>query len=214
MTYHHFRILLMVLKKHWALAIINFVGYGIGLAVCLFIGQKISYELSYDKFNKNFDHIYRVSIDHFTNNVHQNSTATSFYPIGPELILRYPEVENMVRILNGEMENTTLIFDDKTFSVPNVFVIDSTFFDIFNLEIKYGTSENPQFQDIYLSESLSKIVFGSEDPTGEIIEIFTEFWKVKGVFKDIGSNSHFKVNLLMIDRDRPYRESFWGGNDH
>src|SRR5690606_27588553 len=70
------------------------------------------------------------------------------------------------------------------------------------------------YQDIFISESLSHKIFGPEDPAGEVVEMFTQPWKVKGVFKDTGSNSHIKFHLLIVDRDRPYKESYWGGYNH
>lgn len=215
MTYYHLVLLLRILKKRWVLALFTFLGYGIGLAVCLMIGQKISYELSYDKFHPNYERIYRVSIDHYSpHDVYQNSTATSYFPIGPELVSRYPEVESVVRILNEDMGNTPIKFKDEVFSVPSVSVIDSTFFDIFKLDIKYGSSENPEYKDIFLSESLANKVFGSKDPTGKTIEMFTESWNVKGVFYGVGSNAHTQFHLLQVDRERPYREAYWGGYNH
>lgn len=197
------------------MALLTILGCGTGLAVCLIIGQKMSYELSYDKFNKNYENIYRASIDHYyPANVYQNSTATSFYPMGPELVERFPEVENMVRILNEDMENVSILYKNERFSVREISVIDTTFFNIFDLDIKYGTTANLQYRDIFISESLSNKIFGMEDPAGKVVEIFTEQWKVKGVFKDTGSNSHIKFHLLMVDRERPYRESNWGGSSH
>ncbi|WPP52101.1 hypothetical protein [Catalinimonas niigatensis] len=148
MTYYHLVLLLRILKKRWVLVLFTFLGYGVGLAVCLIIGQKIAYELSYDQFYPNYERMYRVSLDHYSpHDMYQNSTATSYFPIGPELVTRYPEVENMLRILNEDMENTPIKYKDEVFSVPNISVIDSTFFNIFNLDMKYGSGENPEYKE-------------------------------------------------------------------
>ena len=215
MTYYHLVLLLRILKKRWVLALFTFLGYGIGLAVCLIIGQKISYELSYDKFYPNHERIYRVSLDHYSpHESYQRSTATSFYPVGSELVARYPEVESMVRILNEEMGNVSVKYKNEVYVVEDVSVIDTTFFDIFDLGMKYGTSESPAFKDVFLSESLAKTIFGAKDPTGETVEMFGQPWKVKGVFYDIASNAHVQFHFLQIDREREYREAYWGGNNH
>ncbi|MEM6841845.1 MAG: ABC transporter permease [Bacteroidota bacterium] len=215
MTYYHLVLLLRILKKRWVLALFTFLGYGVGLAVCLIIGQKISYELSYDKFYPNYERIYRVSLDHYSpHDTYQRSTATSVPQLGLELVARYPEVESMVRILNEEMGNTSVKYKNEVYVVEDVSVIDSTFFNVFDLGIKYGTSESPAFKDIFLSESLARKIFGSEDPTGETVEMFGQPWRVKGVFYDIRSNTHIQFHLLQVDREREYREAYWSGNSH
>ena len=48
------------LIKNKVFSFINIAGLSVGMAACLLILQYVSFELSYDRFNKNAADIYRV----------------------------------------------------------------------------------------------------------------------------------------------------------
>ena len=51
--------------KNKTFSIINIAGLCIGMAACLLILQYVSFELSFDQFNKNVTDIYRVYNDRY-----------------------------------------------------------------------------------------------------------------------------------------------------
>jgi len=65
MLKNYLKIALRNLLKNKADSAINIIGLSIGMAACLLILEFVSFELSYDRFNKNGDNIYRVANDRY-----------------------------------------------------------------------------------------------------------------------------------------------------
>ena len=70
--------------------LINLLGLATGIATCLIIYTYISYELSYDKFNRNYEDVYRVAVkgrfaEDFFN------AAVSMPPLAAALKQDFPE---------------------------------------------------------------------------------------------------------------------------
>src|ERR1700674_4221717 len=86
------------LMKNKAFSLINIAGLSIGMAACLLILQYVSFELSYDQFNKNAADVYRVYNDRYQNDkLIQHGTIT-YSAIGKAMQDDYPEVVNHTRI--------------------------------------------------------------------------------------------------------------------
>src|SRR6476659_4407463 len=87
------------LWKNKTFSLINIAGLSIGMAACLLILQYVSFELSFDQFNKNASDIYRVYNDRYQNGkLIQHGTIT-YSAIGKALKDDYPqEVENYARV--------------------------------------------------------------------------------------------------------------------
>ena len=193
-------------KKNWPLTTLNIVFFGIGLAACLLILDKVGYEFSYDKFYDNYENIYRVSLDHYyPHDAYQNSTAQSFYPIGTELKNQYPEVKQATRVSN-KRRNSIIRIGDKAFQEDDVYIVNPSFFDIFSVDMIYGDTVDIGMYDVFLSEDLAIKLFGETNVVGSSIDMWDgNLFKVKGVYKDVPQNSHFHYNLLLTvhhDRDR------------
>ena len=59
---HNIKLALRNIKKNILYSIINIGGLAIGLASFIFIILYINDELSYDKYHKNYDRIYRIAV--------------------------------------------------------------------------------------------------------------------------------------------------------
>jgi putative ABC transport system permease protein len=65
------------LIKNKFFSLVNILGPSIGIAACLLILEYVSFELSYDHFNKNADNIYRLIDDRYQDGkVIQHSTLS------------------------------------------------------------------------------------------------------------------------------------------
>ena len=85
--------------KNKTFSLINIAGLSIGMAVCLLILQYVSFELSYDQFNKNADDLYRVVNDRYQyGKLVQHGTIT-YSAIGKAMQDDFPEVMNHARVL-------------------------------------------------------------------------------------------------------------------
>src|SRR5258708_35057215 len=98
-----------MLKNYWKIAfrnlwknkvysMINILGLAIGMATCLFIFQYIRFELSYDRWQKNADRLYRVPMGWAAPFTDAAATATSYAALGPAMKADFPEVEDVARI--------------------------------------------------------------------------------------------------------------------
>src|SRR4051795_6416799 len=86
------------LMKNKTFSFINIAGLSIGMAACLLILQYVSFELSYDQFNKNAADIYRVVNDRYQEGkLIQHGTIT-YSAVGKAMQDDYPEVVNHSRV--------------------------------------------------------------------------------------------------------------------
>src|SRR6476619_8596143 len=86
------------LMKNKIFTFINIAGLSIGMAACLLILQYVSFQLSYDQFNKNAGDLYRVYNDRYQNGkLIQHGTIT-YSAIGKAMQDDFPEVVNHARV--------------------------------------------------------------------------------------------------------------------
>src|SRR5882724_6505525 len=86
------------LWKNKAFSFINIIGLAIGMAACLLILQYVSFELSYDQFNKNASDIYRVYNDRYQNGKLVQHGTITYSAIGKAMQDDFPEVINHARV--------------------------------------------------------------------------------------------------------------------
>src|SRR5437588_5334638 len=96
-----FLVALRNLKKDKWFSLVNILGLTIGITFSLFLIFYVTDELSYDRYQKNADRIFRVNT--YIHEKDKNTDwALSQLPLGPELKKDYPEVQDMVRFINRE----------------------------------------------------------------------------------------------------------------
>src|SRR5215469_12555298 len=86
------------LMKNKTFSLINIAGLSIGMAACLLILQYVSFELSYDQFNKNAGDIYRVVNDRYQNGKLVQHGTITYSAISKAMQDDYPEVVNHTRV--------------------------------------------------------------------------------------------------------------------
>src|ERR1044072_2910623 len=99
------------LMKNKVFSFINIAGLSIGMAACLLILQYVSFQLSFDQFNKNAADLYCVGNDRYQNGkLIQHGTIT-YSGISKAMRDDFPEVVNYTRI--EPQGSTTITFKDK-----------------------------------------------------------------------------------------------------
>ena len=126
--------------KYKFISFINLFGLTVGLTCCLLIATYIINELSYDKYNKNGQNIYRITRSFNTSDgaVSLNLSTIS-PPFGYYLPTDFPEIKKMTRLLNNGA--TPLKYKDKLINEPDVYFADENLFDVFTSGCK-RKSEN------------------------------------------------------------------------
>jgi putative ABC transport system permease protein len=177
--------------------LINLFGLAIGIATCLIIFTYISYELNYDKFNKDYEDVYRLAVkgkfgDDFFN------VAVSMPPLPVAVKRNFPEVRSYSRIEKYE-ENTFMAVGDNKFYVDGLYFVDTSFLDVFTFELLRGDPATALAEpySLVLTEKIARKYFGDEDPMGKMIRLNDQAsMKVTGILKDIPVNTHLKFTML------------------
>lgn len=197
MIRNYLKIAFRNLWRHKGFSLINIIGLAVGMTACFLIFIYVNFELSYDKFNQNFDQIYRLNTDiKSPNEVLHWSSASA--PMGPALKADYPdEVKEDVRVFGG----TFLVQNgSRKFQENNISFTDPSIFKIFTFPFIQGnpaTALSEPFH-IVLTETMAKKYFGRTDIVGKSLLLDGKTpVQVSGVIKDVPLNSHFNFDVLM-----------------
>src|SRR4051812_22482974 len=98
MLKNYFKIAWRNIRKNKVFSIINIAGLAIGMAACLLILQYVSFELSYDQFNRNAKDIYRVTNDRYQNGKLMHHGTITYSGVGKALKNDYAEIINNTRV--------------------------------------------------------------------------------------------------------------------
>lgn len=197
MLKNYFKVAIRGFSKNKSATFINILGLAIGLACFILIFAYVSVELSYDKFNKDYDKIYRVTTIDKALGVSSNNVGIT-NPVMPVAAReQLSEVVASTRLLgNGK---TGIEVGDEVFFAENGKYIESTFFDMFNYPLKEGsdTSKFNSPRKVMLTNEMAKKIFKEENAIGKIVKIDEEDWEVVGILEDTDVKSHMELDLLM-----------------
>ena len=158
--------------KHKATAIMNVLSLGVGIACFIFIFIYLKGELSYDKFHRDSDRIYRVVIDFIDSNQRRLPDATTPPALAPALKRDFPEVVSSVRLFPNWGRKFLLgASNNKKFYEERLMYTDSTFFDVFSFPVIYGDIQDAlAYPDqMVITRSAARKYFGKEDVIGEVL---------------------------------------------
>ncbi|HET6994153.1 MAG TPA: ABC transporter permease [Chitinophagaceae bacterium] len=212
MLKNYFKIAWRNIVKNKIFSFINIAGLAIGLCCFTLIALFVLDELSYDRYNKKADQIYRLNSDLLFGGTEQKLSVTSD-AMGATLKKDYPAVEQFARIYNSE--GPKQVKKDNVFITEyNVAYADSTLFDVFTLPAIAGDTKTAlnEPNTVVITESAAKKYFGTTDAVGKMLQTDDNngtTYKVTAVIKNIPHNSHFNFDMLFsMDNVR------YGWNNH
>jgi len=185
------------LLKNRVFTLINILGLGIALSVCIvaFFNHMFNYE--FNRNNVNFDKIYRV------NSFRDMEGREQEYGIVPatlglEVKKDIPGIDKAARLIHtGSPVKVGLdVFPTE------VSFIDPEFLDIFTFPILVGDKKSIENQaNVLVSKTMASRLFGKEYPIGKSLAIVNDKNKeftftVGGVFADLPLNSSFRIDIL------------------
>ena len=199
MIRNYLKIAIRNLLRYRFISFINLFGLTIGLTCCLLITTYILNELSYDKYNKNADNIYRVTRS-FNNQegVVSLNLSTIAPPFGYYLPTDFPEIKKMTRLYDNG--TTPMKYKEKIFNEKNIFFADENLFDVFTVKVLKGSPKTALYDpfSVMLTEEAAKKYFGDEDPMNKTIRANSQFdIKVTGIYKAFPSNAHLHPGMLL-----------------
>ncbi len=205
------------LIKQKLYASINIGGLAISLTAFLLIFLYLQHELSYDKFHKKAEQIYRVyrsmpGLEYLGSHLYAVSPAGLAEVLEEEV----PEVERATAIAS---QMTLLAYEAESYYEEGLWV-DHQFLSLFSYPILRG---NPQTalqepNSIVLTKSLTQKIFGSDDPMGkQIVYQNGDSFTVTGIVEDPPNNSSFQFTYLTSILSNPqYQDNLsrekWSNN--
>jgi len=195
----YLKIVLRNIARYKIYPIINILGLVLGLTSFILIGLYLIDELSYDKFFKNSDRIYRI-LDFYEKDGVGEQAATAPFPLAKAFEKEYPDyVEKTVRFFNFQVPHIFLQYKNKSFYEERFFFTDSTVFEIFDYKFIKG---NPltaldSSNSVVITKSIADKYFENENPLGKQI-IYEEgiSLTVTAVIEDVPSQTHLKFDFL------------------
>ena len=196
MLKNNLKLALRNLWKNKGYSAINIFGLAIGLAVCLLIMLFVLDELSYDRFNKNAERIYRVNTNIKLNGSGFNQQSTPA-PMAGVLMKDYPQIEQATRLdVGGEI---LVKKGTETLTESNSFFADPNIFKVFTIAMISGDPETAlkEPKTMVVSEAIAQKYFKSTDVIGQTLKINnTDFYKITGVIQNTPANAHLHFSFL------------------
>jgi putative ABC transport system permease protein len=200
----------LVRDKYYAM--INITGLTIGMASSLFLFVYVLDELSYDRYHRNSDNIYRVISD-----IKESDNAFT-WPSSPVLLAeevneRSNGVKNAVRFI--KTGRTMYRHDSKEFYEEKIFLTDSTVFDTFNWTFIAGdpsTALDEPASIVLTKETAARYFENPAEALGQQIQDQeNQTLTVTGIINEIPENSHFRVDgLISMSTKRSTIPDNWG----
>jgi len=191
------------LWKNKGFSAINIFGLATGVATCLVIMLYVMDELSYDKYNVNADHIYRIDNQiQFVDNKYDGTDAAPL--MGPTFKRDFSQIEHYTRF-RGQ-GGFTIKKDNEKITEDRVVFADSTLFDVFTLPFIVGDPKtalkNPK--SLVINETTAKKYFNSStNAVGKTLVCNDRIYKITGVIKDIPKQSHFNFDFFAALSELP-----------
>jgi len=165
---NYFKVALRYLSKHKDYTVINVLGLSVGIACCILIMLFVKSEWSFDRFHSKTDRLYRGWLEeHYEGQVFTNTVTP--IPLVPVLQSNLPEIESSSRIA---ALRPVIKYNNNSFT-DAVNMVDSSFFNLFDFELKEGSAQNPfaTNNSLIITEAAAKKYFGNSSPIGKNLEI-------------------------------------------
>ncbi len=209
MLKNYFKVAVRNLWKNKGYSALNILGLAVGLATCLLILLSVVDELSYDKFNKKANRIYRVDADVKFGGTHWD-LAVSADPMGATLKNEFPQVEQYVRFRN--YGGFRVRKGNENLQENKVIYVDHSLFDVFTLPLVSGNASTALAdpKSIVITESIAKKYFNTADAVGKTLTIDdTSAYTVSAVMKAIPAQSHFNYDFFVPLNSNESKRGNW-----
>jgi len=206
MLKNYLKIAFRNLWKNKSYSLINIMGLAIGMAACFFIFQYVRFELSYDRWHKHADRLYRVPISRARTFTEADASAHSYPAVGPAMKKDFQEVEEFARVAPVSAFTKTVLMSytdekghTKRFNENDFYLADASFLTMFSFPFIEGDPATALAKpnSIVITETTARKYFGNGSPMGKVINLNNAPLKVTGMCKDVPENSHIKFDMLV-----------------
>jgi len=212
MLKNYVKIALRNLLRHKAFSFINIAGLAIGMACTIVIMLWVQHEMSYDRFHREAENMYRLTASLPELDVH---AAVSSAPIAEAIKAQIPDIKDIVRITGHRSD--LLQVDDRMFEEKRIIFADSNFLQFFSFPLVEGDPATAlqMPEGIVITQSMAKKYFGNEKALGKtILKNHKDIFTVTGVLADVPENSHLQFDFIqpmafLARFERDLKENIW-----
>ncbi len=177
-------------------SIINISGLALGLATGIMLLLWVQQEKSYDKFNKDYQNIYRLSTQFSSN----GETVTWTNTPAPLAVFAQsmPGIKSIVRITSEWDQIISNGDRSKILDGFEIAYVDSSFFSIFDYKLREGNIKTalPNEHSVMLTHETAEKSFGNDGAIGKLIHYSGEHFKVTAVLENFPQNSSLQFDAL------------------
>ncbi|HEX3072082.1 MAG TPA: ABC transporter permease [Ignavibacteriales bacterium] len=195
---NYIKIAVRNLIKSKAYSFINIAGLAIGMSCSILILLWVQDELSFNKFHKDADQIYRVAETQYYAGGEEFKIYNTPNPLAAALKEENPEVMYSARYAQWFGEMLVQQGDKRFYEI--VQAADPSFFKIFTFPIIKGDKETffDKPHSVLLTEKAAEKYFGKEDPIGKTLNLNNQYeFMVTGVLADMPANSDIQFEILV-----------------
>lgn len=187
-------------KKKWY-SLISVTGLAVGIACSVMILLWVRHELSFDRFHKNSENIYRIIMeDHLNDGISAHPWLP--FPLGPALREDFPEIAAVSRY---RPDNMVVRYKDRAYTETDFLTVDSSFFKIFSFEFLQGVPEKALADphSIVIRDTMAEKYFSGENPMGKILNLSGRADLTVSAVVHIPDNSDFQFDFFFSFQSYP-----------
>ncbi|MBT4502773.1 MAG: ABC transporter permease, partial [Gemmatimonadetes bacterium] len=203
------------LVRHRGYSAINISGLAVGMACAVLILLWVQDELSFDRFHKNAEALYRVEENqHYSAGAyHVNVTP---FPAGPAFEEEIPEIVAACRYTWAG--GLLFRYGEKAFFENDIRAVDPAFLCMFTFPLAQGDRETAldDPHSLILTREMAEKYFGDEEPIGKVISVDNQYeFTVTGIVEKVPENSSLRFSVLIpfiFQKERGWWHDHWGTN--
>ena len=211
----HFYYTLQTLLHGRGSNLIKVISLALGLLMSVFLFARIAFELSFDGFYRDADHLFIVKTGWMKDGVLQGSEGTYTLSILPGTIAEaFPE-QVQSATASCSLFGKDYRLGEARFALPTV-MADTLYLATLGLDVLAGNPQDLASPDvIFLSATAARRVFGSDDPVGRTLSYNIGGapvpMLVKGIFADVPLNNSLSTRPeALVSFASIARHTRWG----
>lgn len=190
------------LRHHKSYVLINVVGLGLGMTLCMLAYLNWKFDADFDKFHSKADQLFRIET--------VKSSNQEIYGVAPAPLaaLAKNNVAGVKDAVVVDVWGASVNYEDKTF-YQNILFTEANFTKWFDFKLVKGTLKLEDPSAIVMTASMAKKYFGEENPIGKTLTIYSEPARqrdllVSGIMADHPKNSSIFFDFIANTNNQHY----------
>jgi len=215
MFWNNIKLALRTLRRRTGYALINGIGFSVGLVCCVLVLLFIRHEMRYDHFHEDEEDVHRVLREKRGNwwstipfPRYEDASAAEQRRLPRALSEQVPEIQSATNFWLGAHGEETAAFvehEGQRFTEHGLLYTTTgrAFFEVFTFDFRRGSAEEalPAPGTAVLTASAAERYFGHTNVVGRQLTVHRNERQrnveVTGVIEDVPSHSHFDFNVAL-----------------